>query len=126
MKKVIESKKLPKVIGPYSPAVLINDLLFTSGQIAIDEKTLAVQGNTEEQTLHALTNIHLLLLEAGLTKSSILKLNVYVTDLKKFEDVNKAFQTFFEGHVFPARTTIEVSGLPLGAKVEIDCMASRK
>jgi len=127
LKKIIKSKKLPKPIGTYSPAVETDNFLFTSGQVAMDKKTLKIlNGDMEEQTLLALHNIELLLKESGLSKESIIKLTVYVTDLKKFNLVNLAFISFFRDLDFPARTTIEVSGLPLGAMVEIDCIAITK
>ena len=80
----------------------------------------------KEQTLIVLDNIDSILTEIGISKQSILKLTVYVTDLSQFNEVNDAFKLFFENFDFPARTTIEVAGLPLGASVEIDCIASIK
>lgn len=125
MKKNITSKNLPDAIGPYSTAVIEGKLLFTSGQIAIDaEKLELINGGMKEQALKVLDNIYLILKEVGLDKSSILKLNVFVTDLKKFNDVNDAFKLFFKNYEYPARTTIEVSALPLGALIEIDCIAT--
>lgn len=125
MKKIITSNNLPDAIGPYSTAIIQDKLLFTSGQIAIDVNSLKlIDGGMKEQALKVLDNIDIILKEIGLDKSSILKLNVFVTDLKKFDDVNDSFKLFFKGNEYPARTTIEVSALPLGALIEIDCVAA--
>ncbi len=125
MKKIITSKKLSDAIGTYSTAIVKDKLLFTSGQIAIDaDNSQLINGGMKEQALKVLDNIYIILKEIGLEKRSILKLNVFVTDLKKFDDVNDAFSLFFKDNEYPARTTIEVSALPLGALIEIDCIAT--
>mgnify|MGYP006101834903 FL=1 len=127
MKKNISSEKLPKPIGPYSTAVINDNYLYTSGQIALNKiGSELINGSMKEQTLITLDNINTILTEIGISKQSILKLTVYVTDLSKFSEVNDAFNSFFENFDFPARTTIEVAGLPLGACVEIDCIAAIK
>jgi 2-iminobutanoate/2-iminopropanoate deaminase len=127
MKKIISSEQIPKPIGPYSTAVISDSCLYTSGQIALDKTTFElINGTMKEQTLIVLDNIDSILTEIGISKQSILKLTVYVTDLSQFNEVNDAFKLFFENFDFPARTTIEVAGLPLGASVEIDCIASIK
>jgi 2-iminobutanoate/2-iminopropanoate deaminase len=124
MRKIISSKNLPSAIGTYSVATLKNNFLFTSGQIAIDKtSSKLIYGGMKDQALKALDNIYMILKEAGLEKNSILKLNVYVTDLDKFDEVNIAFELFFKNCDYPARTTIEVSALPMGASIEIDCVA---
>lgn len=127
MKKIISSEQIPKPIGPYSTAVISDNYLYTSGQIALDKTSFElINGTMKEQTLIVLNNIDSILTEIGISKQSILKLTVYVTDLSQFNEVNDAFKLFFENFDFPARTTIEVAGLPLGASVEIDCIASIK
>ena len=127
MKKIISSEQIPKPIGPYSTAVISDKCLYTSGQIALDKTTFElINGTMKEQTLIVLDNIDSILTEIGISKQSILKLTVYVTDLSQFNEVNDAFKLFFENFDFPTRTTIEVAGLPLGASVEIDCIASIK
>ena len=127
MKKIISSEQIPKPIGPYSTAVISDNCLYTSGQIALDKTSFElINGTMKEQTLIVLNNIDSILTEIGISKKSILKLTVYVTDLSQFNEVNDAFKLFFENFDFPARTTIEVAGLPLGASVEIDCIASIK
>ena len=127
MRKLISSEKIPSPIGPYSAAVINDNCLYTSGQIALNKTThKLINGSMKEQTLIVLDNINTILTEVGISKQSILKLTVYVTDLSQFSEVNDAFKLFFENFDFPARTTIEVAGLPLGASVEIDCIASIK
>jgi len=83
-----------------------------------------IQGGIKAETFKALQNIEAILKAAGLTKMNIIKLTVFLTDLHGFSYVNESFETFF-GHIdFPARSTVEVSALPLGAKVEIECIAT--
>ena len=97
MKKIISSEQIPKPIGPYSTAVISDNCLYTSGQIALDKTTFElINGTMKEQTLIVLDNIDSILTEIGISKQSILKLTVYVTDLSQFNEVNDAFKLFFE------------------------------
>ena len=82
-----------------------------------------IEGGTSAETLQALKNIGSILEEAGSSLSDIMKLTVYIVDMGEFSLVNQAFQTFFGDIDFPARSTVEVSALPVGARVEIDCVA---
>ena len=126
MKKIIHTLDAPAAIGTYNQAVEINGFIYTSGQIGIEPETgRLVDGAMKEQTMKVLNNIDAILTASGLDKTSIIKLTVFLTDLKGFGDVNDAFQLYFGDVEFPARSTVEVSGLPLGAMVEIDCIASR-
>ena len=84
-----------------------------------------VEGGVEDQAIRVLKNIYAILSESGLDKTSIIKLNVFFKDLDDFSIVNDTFKEFFGDNEFPARTTVEVSELPLGALIEIDCIASR-
>ena len=84
-----------------------------------------VEGGVEDQAIRVLKNIYAILSESGLDKTSIVKLNVFLKDLDDFSIVNDTFKEFFGDNEFPARTTVEVSELPLGALIEIDCIASR-
>ena len=127
MKKVIHTTNAPSAIGTYNQAIEAGDLLFTSGQIGIDPDTSQmVEGGIETQAKQVLNNIDAILLSVGLNKASILKLTVYLKDLNNFSCVNQAFQNYFEENEYPARSTVEVSELPMGALIEIDCIASRK
>ena len=126
MRNIINTNKAPAAIGTYSQAVESNGILFTSGQVGIDPETSEmVEGGVEDQAIRVLKNIYAILSESGLDKTSIIKLNVFLKDLDDFSIVNDTFKEFFGDNEFPARTTVEVSELPLGALIEIDCIASR-
>ena len=126
MRNIINTNKAPAAIGTYSQAVESNGILFTSGQVGIDPETSEmVEGGVEDQAIRVLKNIYAILSESGLDKTSIIKLNVFLKDLDDFSIVNETFKEFFGDNEYPARTTVEVSELPLGALIEIDCIASR-
>tara|TARA_S200000501_G_C20440035_1_gene576160 strand:- start:177 stop:557 length:381 start_codon:yes stop_codon:yes gene_type:complete len=126
LKKVINTPNAPASIGTYSQAIEVNNLIFTSGQVGIDPaKGKLVTGGIEAEARQVLKNIHLILIDAGLNKDNIIKLTVFLTDLNQFSIINETFKAFFGGTDFPARSTVEVSKLPLGALVEIECIASR-
>ena len=126
MRNIIKTNKAPAAIGTYSQAVESNGILFTSGQVGIDPETSEmVEGGVEDQAIRVLKNIYAILSESGLDKTSIIKLNVFLKDLDDFSIVNDTFKEFFGDNEFPARTTVEASELPLGALIEIDCIASR-
>ena len=124
MKKFIHTEKAPAAIGTYNQAILTGNLLFTSGQIAINPLTgKLVGGDAKPQTEMIFKNIMAILNKANLDKKHIVKLNVFLINLKDFEKVNQAFKSFFNDNSYPARTTVEVSRLPMNALVEIDCIA---
>ena len=124
MKKFIHTEKAPAAIGTYNQAILTGNLLFTSGQIAINPLTgKLVDGDAKPQTEMIFKNIMAILNKANLDKKHIVKLNVFLINLKDFEKVNQVFESFFNDNSYPARTTIEVSRLPMDALVEIDCIA---
>ena len=124
MKKIIQTEKAPAAIGTYNQAILTDNLLFTSGQIAINPLTgKLVHGNAKLQTEMIFKNIMAILNKADLDKKHIVKLNVFLINLKDFEKVNQAFKSFFNDNSYPARTTVEVNRLPMDALVEIDCVA---
>ena len=126
MRNIINTNKAPAAIGTYSQAVESNGILFTSGQVGFDPvSSEMVEGGIEDQAIRVLKNIYAILSESGLDKTSIIKLNVFLKDLDDFSIVNDTFKEFFGDNEFPARTTVEVSELPLGALIEIDCIASR-
>ena len=126
MRNIIKTDKAPAAIGTYNQAVETNGLLFTSGQVGIDPETgKMVEGGIKPQVNRVLNNINAILSETGLNKESIIKLTVFLKDFNDFSTVNDVFTEFFGEKEFPARTTVEVSELPLGALIEIDCIASR-
>jgi 2-iminobutanoate/2-iminopropanoate deaminase len=113
----------PKAIGPYSQAVKANGLVYTSGQVALDPATgNLVEGGFEEQVHRVFRNLDAVLREAGSGFSRVLKATVFVTDLGNFQALNAIYAQYFGDHK-PARTTVEVKGLPKGALVEIDLVA---
>ena len=124
MKEIIKTSNAPSAIGTYSQGIKANGFLFTSGQIGIDPSSgKLVDGGIRSQTDRTLININAILNESGIQKDSIIKLSVFLINLGDFEHINDSFSKFFNNSNFPARTTIEVSRLPLDALVEIDCIA---
>jgi|TARA_B100000929_G_scaffold95690_1_gene75088 2-iminobutanoate/2-iminopropanoate deaminase len=124
MKKIIHTPDAPAAIGTYNQAVQSNGFIYTAGQVGIVPGTgKIIEGGIKSETFRALQNIDAILKAAGVDKSHIVKLTVFVTDLRGFNYVNESFKAFFSGIDFPARSTVEVSGLPLNAKVEIECIA---
>lgn len=113
----------PKAIGPYSQAVKANGLVYTSGQIPLDPATgNLVEGDFAAQTHRVLSNLEAILREAGSGFDRVLKSTVYVVDLGNFQTLNAIYAEYFGSHK-PARTTVEVKGLPKGAVLEIDVVA---
>ena len=124
MKKIIHTPDAPAAIGTYNQAVQSKGFIYTAGQVGIVPGTgKIIEGGIKPETFRALQNIDAILKAAGVDKSHIVKLTVFITDLAGFSHVNESFKTFFSGIDFPARSTVEVSGLPLNAKVEIECIA---
>lgn len=125
MKRVVETRKAPAAIGPYSQGTTYEGkLLFTAGQIGIDPATgELVPGGVAAQTERAMENLKAVL-EAGLTTfDKVLKTTIYLTDLSHFAEVNEVYARYFEKGRYPARTTVQVAALPKGALVEIECIA---
>ncbi|MDR3186773.1 MAG: RidA family protein [Christensenellaceae bacterium] len=125
MKKVINSENAPKAIGPYSQAVSVGEMLFLSGQIPIDPVSNSIPSDIESQTVCVLENIKAILKGTKFTLDDIVKTTVFLTDLSNFSVMNEIYAKFFCAP-FPARSTVEVSALPRGVLVEIECIAVRK
>jgi 2-iminobutanoate/2-iminopropanoate deaminase len=112
-------------VGPYSHAIETGDLIFLSGQTPIDGGTgKLVEGNIEAQTRQCFKNLFNVLNAAGLTPDNVIKVNVFLTDMADFEKMNLVYKNQFSTP-YPARTTIGVAALPLGARVEIEMIARR-
>ena len=121
--KTINTKKAPSAIGPYSQAIQVGNLIYTSGQIPIDPATGAfVEGGIKEQTRQSLTNIKAILEEAGVTMSHVVKTTVFMADMGDFADMNTVYAEFFT-EPYPARSAVAVKSLPKGARVEIEVVA---
>ncbi|MBI3791707.1 MAG: RidA family protein [Gemmatimonadetes bacterium] len=121
----VASARGPAAIGPYSHAVWAGDLLYCSGQTPINPATgKLIDGDVHAQTMRAFDNLQAVVEDAGLTMGHVIKCNVYLTDMADFPEMNRAYATRF-AQPFPARTTVAVAGLPLGARVEIELVAKR-
>ncbi|MBR6128161.1 MAG: RidA family protein [Bacteroidaceae bacterium] len=122
---VISTSKAPAAIGPYSQAIEVAGLVYTSGQIPIDPATgKFVEGGIREQTRQSLLNVKAILEEAGLTLSDVVKTTVFMADMNDFADMNAIYSEFFS-EPYPARSAVAVKSLPKGALVEIEVVASR-
>ncbi|SNZ10732.1 RidA family protein [Hydrogenobacter hydrogenophilus] len=122
--KKIHTREAPKPVGPYSQAVIHGNLLFVSGQIGIDPKMGRLRETFEEQVKQIFTNIDAILRSAGADKKNIAKVSIYITDLSLFPQLNALYEDFFKDvEVKPARTTVGVNSLPMGAYVEMDIIA---
>lgn len=124
VKKIIETDNAPKPIGPYSQAIKFGNLIFTSGQIAINPQTGNLNtGNVEEQTHLVLNNLKAVLTEAGSSLENVVKTTIFLKDMNDFAKVNEVYSKYFDASK-PARSTVEVSCLPKNVLVEIDCIAA--
>lgn len=122
-KKIIKTQKAPSAIGPYSQAIEVGNLLFLSGQISIDPETNEfIDGDIEIQTEQVLKNVKAILEAGNSSLEDVVKVTIYLQDLKDFVLVNKIYSKYFEDSL-PARATVEVSNLPKNAKLEIDAIA---
>ena len=121
-KTVVSSDNAPAAIGPYSQAVKIGAFVFTSGQLGMDPASGALLDSIEEQAHQAFKNLSAILTEAGGDLSDVVKLTLFVTDLNDFATVNQ-IMTQYIAEPFPARSTVEVAGLPKGAKFEVEAIA---
>jgi 2-iminobutanoate/2-iminopropanoate deaminase len=123
MKKIISTNEAPAAIGPYSQAVRSGNLVFCSGQIPLDPKSgQIVSGDIAAQTRRALDNIAAVLRAEGLTFDNVVKTTVFLADLGDFQTVNEIYGSYFKQDP-PARSTVQVSALPRGAKIEIEAIA---
>jgi 2-iminobutanoate/2-iminopropanoate deaminase len=124
MKKVIQTEKAPKPIGPYSQAIQVGNLIFLSGQIPIHPTTgELVTGEVGKQTRQVLDNIKGILESQGLGMENVVKATVFLTDIGTFNQMNEVYATYFSSSP-PARSTVEVSGLAKNVDVEIEMIAS--
>jgi reactive intermediate/imine deaminase len=118
----VATDKAPAAIGPYSQAVRCGNLLFLSGQIPLDPSTgQLVEGNIGDQTRRVFDNLAAVCAAAGASLEQVARVGIYLTDLGDFAAVNAVMAEYFQSP-YPARSTIEVSGLPRGARVEVDAI----
>ncbi len=115
-----------KPIGPYSPAVEAGDLVFVSGQIPIDPVTSeTINGDIEEQASLVIDKVEEILSSFNLTLDDVVKADVFLSDIRNFETMNKIYAERFSSGIRPARCVIEVANLPKSAKIELSCIAKR-
>ena len=120
--KQISTPNAPAAIGPYSQGLRSGNMVFVSGQIPVDPATGEMVEGIEAQAKQALTNLRNVLAAAGLSTKNVIKTTVFLADLKDFPTVNAVYESFFLAP-FPARSCVQVAGIPKGALVEIECIA---
>ncbi len=125
MKRIIQTANAPEAIGPYSQGVAAGGLLFISGQLGIEPKSGQLAAGVEAQARRSLENLKAILAEAGLTTADVVRTGIFLRDLHNFQKINSIYAEYFAAD-FPARSTVEVSGLPRDAEVEIEAVALLK
>ncbi len=122
-KTIVQTDKAPAPIGPYNQAVLIKDTLYISGQIPIDPETGALKNETlQEETHQCMKNLEAILEAAGLSLANVVKTSIFITDMKRFAEINEVYGQYFSSD-FPARETVQVAALPKFVNVEISMIA---
>jgi len=124
--KEVKTERAPRPVAPYSQGILYGNFIFTSGQLGIDPESGELKRDFKEQSFQALKNLIAVVESAGGSRCSIVKVNVYLTDISKFKEFNQIYEEFFKGcPVKPCRSAVGVKELPLGADVEVECIAVR-
>ena len=126
MKKVaIKTDQAPAAVGAYTQALAVGPFVFVSGQIPLDVQGNLVKGDIVVQTCQVIANLKAVLAAAGLSLKDVVKTTVFLADLADFQEMNRAYAEFFPGNP-PARSTVQVAGLPRGASIEIEAIAAKK
>ncbi|TDM07222.1 RidA family protein [Macrococcus lamae] len=120
--KTIFSKQAPEAIGPYCHAVVVNNMVYTSGQIPLTQEGSIVSEDVHEQTEQVLKNLQNVLHDSGASLNTVVKTTIFISDMNDFPIINEVYGTFFNDHL-PARSCVEVSRLPKDVKVEIEAVA---
>ena len=123
--KTINTNKAPEALGPYSHAMVVNNLVFTSGQIPLDTEGNIVSDDVKEQTKQVLDNLSVVLEEAGSDLNSVVKATIFISDMNEFQQINEVYGSYFSEHQ-PARSCVEVARLPKDVKVEIEVVGKVK
>ena len=121
--EIVNTDKAPQAIGPYSQAVKSGGFIFCSGQIALNSDGALIEGDVVAQTKQVMQNLGQVLTAAGSSFDKVVKTTIFLSDINDFGNVNEIYGGFFQGENKPARATVEVSNLPKGVAVEIDCIA---
>ncbi|MEC8367106.1 MAG: Rid family detoxifying hydrolase [Bacteroidota bacterium] len=125
MKKIVYTNNAPEAVGPYNQAIFSNNILFISGQVAIDPINGNMKnGNIKEETVQVMNNLKAILNEVNFDFNNVIKSTIYLSNMENFTIVNEVYGSFFKKNYVPARVTVEVSRLPKNANVEIDMIAS--
>ncbi|MCF0124787.1 MAG: RidA family protein [Clostridia bacterium] len=122
--KIVKTNKAPAAIGPYSAAIKIGNMIFTSGQLPVNPVDGSMPSDIKEQTKQSLENIKGILSEEGYTLSDVVKTTVFITDMAQFADINAVYGEMFGDHK-PARSCVQVAKLPKGAGIEIEVIATK-
>ena len=123
-KEIIKTSLAPEAVGTYSQWINLGGLYLFSGQIGLDPQSMNMRETFDQQLDQILKNVDGLLDSCQLKREDIIKTTIFMTDLSKFDRVNKAYTEYFKAP-YPARSTVEVSGLPKGAEIEIEVMAAK-
>lgn len=124
MKKIIFTDKAPAPIGPYSQAVLVGNILYTSGQIALNPVTMELVLDTIEiETKQVMENMKNVLAAANMTFNNVVKTTIYIINMHDFARINAIYSHYFDEQTAPARETVQVAGLPKGVNIEISMVA---
>ncbi|WP_318345091.1 RidA family protein [Flagellimonas baculiformis] len=124
MKKIINTSKAPAPIGPYNQAVLVNGILYVSGQVPMDPSTgKLVEGDIKKETQQCMENLKAILEEAGMSFEDVVKTSIFIKDMHQFSQINEIYGSYFDADTAPARETVEVANLPRFVNVEISMIA---
>jgi len=122
-KEIVSTENAPSAIGPYSQAIRLDNLIFISGQIPIEPSTgRLIDGDIQDQTRRVLENLQNVLSAGNSSLKNVLRTTIFLTDMDDYAAVNEAYAVYFDESQ-PARSTVQVSGLPMGAQVEVDAIA---
>jgi 2-iminobutanoate/2-iminopropanoate deaminase len=124
MKKIIFTDKAPTPIGPYNQAVLVGNILYTSGQIALHPLTMELKlDDIETETKQVMENMKAVLESADMTFDNVVKTTIFIMNMNDFARINSVYGSYFDENTAPARETVQVAGLPKGVNVEISMVA---
>ena len=124
MKKIINTKKSPSPIGPYNQAILKNNMLFISGQIALDPKSMELKNSSvKEETTQVMKNLENILIESDMKFDNVVKTSIFLSNMEYFKEVNEVYGSFLKEGFEPARETVAVKTLPMNVNVEISMIA---
>lgn len=124
MKKIINTPNAPAPIGPYNQAVLVNGILYVSGQVPMDPSTgKLVEGDIKKETKQCMENLKAILEEAGMGFEDVVKASIFIKDMHQFPQINEVYGSYFDADMAPARETVEVANLPRFVNVEISMIA---